>query len=140
MDVNRPLKAGLFVYECLRLLVLVIFLLMLPLGGSTGGPYPVYMSSNALFPIMALFMWLRFEEYRNYIALFIAGKVIAMVSFFVWEVFSFMEFAGSGYTGGSLVPFGGGALLCLTDTISFWVLWAINNKYRRATAPEGGGV
>ena len=139
MDVSRPLGAGLFVYECLRLLAIVVFLLTSPLEGAIGGSYSVYMSSNALFPIMALFMWLSFKEYRNYMALFIAGKVIAMVSFFVWEVFSFMGFSGSGYVAGNLLLFGGGALLCLTDTFSVWVVWAINNKYMRAIAPEGGG-
>ena len=139
MDVSRPLRAGLFVYECLRLLVLVVFLLASPLEGSIGGPYSVYMSSNAMFSIMALFMWLRFTEYRHYAALFIAGKVIAMVSFFVWEIFSFMGFSGSVYTTGSLFLFGGGALLCILDTISVWVVWTINNKYKRAIAPESGG-
>jgi len=143
MDIIRPLRAGLFVYECLRLLTLVIFLLTSPFEGSIGGPYSVYMSSNALFPIMALFMWIGYEEYRNYASLFIAGKVIAMVSFFVWEVFSFIEFAGSRNATGNLVFFGGSALLCLADTISVWVVWAIDNKYRnkyrRAIVPEGGG-
>ena len=131
--------AGLFVYECLRLLTLVIFLLASPFEGFIGGPYSVYMSSNALFPIMALFMWLQYNEYRNFVALFIAGKIIAMVSFFVWEIFSFMGFSVSGNVAGSLVLFIGSALLCLADTISVWVVWAINNKYRRAIAPESGG-
>ena len=139
MGMNRPLGAGLFIYECLRLLALVVFLLVSPLLDPIGKPYSVYMSSNALFPIMALFMWLRFDEYRNYFALFIAGKIIAMVSFFVWEVFSFIGLMESGYAMGSLALFGGGALLCLADTISVWVVWAIENKHRRIIAPEGGG-
>jgi len=139
MDVCRPLGAGLFIYECLRFLALIIFLLASPLMGFVSGPYLVYLSSNALFPIMALFMWLGYKEYCNYMALFIAGKVIAMVSFFVWEVFSFIESSGSVYMAGSLILFGGGALLCLADTISVWGVWAINIKYRRAIAPEGGG-
>jgi hypothetical protein len=102
---------------------------------------------------MALFIWLGYDEYKNYISLFIAGKVIAVVSFFAWELFSFLEFAGSFQAIGSIILFGGGALLCLADTLSVWGMWAIDkkfrnkyrrnkffrNKFRRAITPEIGG-
>ena len=95
MDIPRsPLAAVLFFYECLRLLLLIVFLFISSSMGSAGFasgaffPYIVYISSNALFPLMILFVWLRPGEYRNYITLYKAGKIIGVVSFYVWEIFS----------------------------------------------------
>ena len=140
-DVYRPLRAGLFVYECLRLLCLVFFLLVASLEASINGTYSVYISSNALFPLMALFIWLRPEEYENYTTLYIAGKVIALVSFYVWEIFSFREFAKAEDLVRNLILLGGGALVSLADMLSVWGAWMINRKYRRAASPfESGGV
>ena len=161
-DVNRPLGAGLFFYECFRLLVLVFFLMVTsaaspmetPAGLVNSGIYSVYMSSNALFPLMALFIWLKPGEYRNFTTLYMAGKVIAVITFYVWEIFSMRRGIasdlllgpGAGDTIGvenvtkSLILFGGSALLSLTDILSVWGAWVFNKKYRRALAPESGGL
>jgi hypothetical protein len=147
MDVFKPLKPGLFFYECLRLLFLVFFLLLAPLEGGfydgsrgiASGTYSVYMSSNALFPLMALFIWLKTDEYRNYLTLFISGKVIALASFYVWEIFSFHQFSQDGTTAKNIILLGGGALLSLADIFSVWAAWAIDKKYRRVQTPESGG-
>jgi hypothetical protein len=52
-------------------------------------PYLVYTVPNALFPLMALFVWIDLEKYRPYINLYMAGKVITAVSFFAWFILSF---------------------------------------------------
>jgi len=92
MNVYKPLRAGLFIYEIVRLFLLVVFMYLatvesgfLPAGSNSGGFFPcnVYLSSNALFPLMALFLWLKPEEYRGYLTLYMAGKAIAVVSFYV---------------------------------------------------------
>ena len=140
MDVYRPLRAGLFIYECLRVFILVLFLFVASIEASVNGTYSVYMSSNALFPLMALFLWLKPEEYANYSLLYIAGKIIALISFYVWEIFSFREFARGGDLAKNIVLLGGGALLSLADMLSVWGAWVINRKCRRALAPENGGV
>ena len=144
-DAYRPLRAGLFIYECFRIFILVLFLLLASvetsIDGNYSGTYSVYMSSNALFPLMALFLWLKPEEYINYSLLYTAGKIIALISFYVWEIFSFREFAINGDLTKSLVLLGGGALLSLADMLSVWGAWVINKKYRREMSPfESGGV
>jgi hypothetical protein len=130
MNVCRLLAALLFFYECLRLLVLLIFQIIAPSEGLISGVLPVYISSNALFPLMTLFVWLKPEEYRNYLSLYIAGKLIVLVSFFAWQFFSssgyiFMEDAAR-----SMLILGGYALLNLTDVFTVWGAWILKNKYR----------
>ena len=152
MDVSQkprllgPLATALFIYECLRVLLLVVFLyIALPLESgfpedSTAGkalaffPYFVYLSANALFPLMALFVWLRPEEYRNYLTLYMAGKIIAVVSFYAWEIFSSREFPGAENVVRSLVLLGGSVFLSLADILSVWGAWTLKKKYRRAEA------
>jgi hypothetical protein len=140
MDVYKPLGAGLFFYECLRLLILVFFLLLAAFESAANGSYAVYMSSNALFPLMALFIWLRPDEYRNYITLYMAGKIVSLVSFYSWEVFTLRVINRDENFINNIVLLGGGALIGLADMLSIWGAWAIGKKYRRAAAPEGGGA
>jgi hypothetical protein len=140
MGICRPLGAGLFFYECLRLLLLVFFLLAASPEGSVNGFYPVYMSSNALFPLMALFIWLKPEEYKSYVTLYIAGKIIALISFYAWEIFSFREFLRAENLARNMLLFGGGALLSLADILSVWGAWTISKKHKMAEALESGGV
>ena len=156
MNAYRPLRAGLFFYECLRLLLLVVFILIAPLEGASnaGGffsfgsfvngnffPYVVYLSPNALFFLMVLFVWLRPEEYLNYLNLYLAGKVIAVVSFFAWEIFTVREFPGIGNIIRSMILFGGSLMMGLGDILSVWGVWILKNKFRQQKAvPEIGGV
>ena len=140
MDVYKPLGAGLFFYECLRLLMLVFFMLLAASENASGGSYAVYMSSNALFPLMALFIWLRPDEYRNYITLYMAGKIVSLVSFYSWEIFTFRDLNRDENLVKNIVFLGGGALLSLADMLSVWGAWVINKKYRSAPAHESGGA
>ena len=136
MDVFRFLAAALFIYECLRLLLLVVFLFIVPPleGGTIGAffPYIVYISSNALFPLMALFVWLRPKEYRNYIPLYMAGKIIGVVSFYAWAIFSSREFPGMENIAKSITLLGGSLLINLADILSVLGARTLKNKYRRA--------
>ena len=154
MDAYRPLGAGLFFYECLRLLFLVVFLHIAAAGNShaaessfhmesmLSGLFMVFVSANALFPIMALFLWLRPFEYRNFISLFLAGKLIALVSFYAWEIFTFRGFSGIGMenTAKAVLLFWGCVLLSVTDILSVLGAWILNNKIRQAAATERGGM
>ena len=147
MDVSRKqrlpglLAAMLFIYECFRLLLLVAFLFIVPPleSGAIGAffPYIVYISSNALFPLMALFVWLKPEKYRNYISLYMAGKIIGVVSFFAWMIFGSRDFPGIEHIARSITLLGGSLLINLADVLSVWGAWTLKNKYRRA---ESGGI
>ena len=151
MDVLRPLRAGLFFYEVFRLLVLVIFLVLtpmepsFPMGNSAVSfhfPHVIYLSSNALFPLMALFVWLRPDEYRNYLPLYMAGKIIGGVSFYIWEFFSARQFLGMENAAMGLILVGGTAFLSLADILSVWGAWTLKNRFRKAleSVPELGGI
>jgi hypothetical protein len=48
----------------------------------------VYTAPSALFPIMALFIWLDSERYRAYLPLFTAGKCIGITSLLGWSIVS----------------------------------------------------
>lgn len=147
MDVYRPIRAGLFFYECLRLLLLAVLLFLAHSEGAVNGvsfPYPVYLSSNALFALMALFMWLNAGEYRNYVSLYMAGKAIVVVLFYVWEIIGARrQFPGAEIArnaAGSIFLTGGSAVLSLADILSLWGAWALRNKWRGLPAREHGGL
>jgi hypothetical protein len=89
---------------------------------------------------MALFIWLRPDEYRNYITLYMAGKIVSLVSFYSWEVFTLRVINRDENFVNNVILLGGGALISLADMLSIWGAWAINKKYRRAAAPESGGA
>jgi hypothetical protein len=87
MDIFRPLRGGLFVYECLRLLYLIgSFVVLRPGGGNF--PWLVYAASNALFPLAALFVWLDISRYRLYLPLYAAGKGIGVCAMLGWLISS----------------------------------------------------
>ena len=132
MDSYRPLRVCLFFYECLRLLLLAVFLLIAPLEGFVMGaffPYIVFLSANALFPLMALFIWLKPEEYQDYLTLYMAGKIIGAVSFFAWEVFSSREFPGVENVAKGIILLGGSVFICLADILCVWGVWTLKRKY-----------
>jgi hypothetical protein len=122
--------------------MLVFFLLLLPLesgASAISGSYTVYMSSNALFTLMALFVWFKPDEYSNYTTLYMAGKVVALISFYLWEIFTMRSVKLDENFANSIVLLCGGALIGLADMLSVWGAWTINKKYRRAAALESGG-
>jgi hypothetical protein len=85
MGIIRILKPGLFIYECLRILFLVVYTLIH--GGEQAGiPKMVFAVPGALFPLMALFLWLDISRYRVYLPLFTAGKCIGILSLLVWLI------------------------------------------------------
>ena len=83
----RVLKPAVFIYECIRILFLAIFIFFQP-GDSPNLPRLIYAAPGALFPLMALFIWLDISRYRAYLPLFIAGKCIGIFTLAVWLIIS----------------------------------------------------
>jgi len=123
-------------------LLLVLFFIITLLGASSAGgasfPYLVYLSANALFPLMTLFLWLRLEEYRNYLPLYIAGKIITVVSFYAWEFLSSHELSETDYLVRTMVLLGGSVFISLADILSGWGAWTLKNKVLRNSLENGG--
>ncbi|MDR2102421.1 MAG: hypothetical protein LBP43_07605 [Treponema sp.] len=148
MDVYRPPLAVLFIYEVVRLMLVVgITVGFMPPEGSGMHqlfPYVVYVVPNALFTLMALFLLLRLEVYRSYLALYMAGKTIAVVSAVVWAVFSVQTILESLYIGSidSLALLGIVCCLVFTDLFSILGTGFLQNRLRKAEIPalEYGGT
>jgi len=48
----------------------------------------VFATQGALFPIMALFLCVNINRYKEYLPLLIAGKIIGIVILFTWSIAS----------------------------------------------------
>jgi hypothetical protein len=140
MNVYRLIRGIFFLYELFRLLVLaVLFAVFLPLEGAVKGgmfPYLVYVSPNALFPLMTLFMWLRPGEYRNYLHLYMAGKVIAVAAFCGWGFFV-PKSSGLENLTELLILVGGSFVLSLCDIFSVFGSWALSGKTGKTEGAAG---
>jgi hypothetical protein len=102
---SLPLCLALLVYDCLRLLFLLAFLaafLAAP-GGPAGMfqglpevsfPYIAFIAPNALFPLMSLFLLIRFGESKAFIPLYISGKVISAAALAGWIVSTVLRLKG----------------------------------------------
>ncbi len=80
-----------FIYDFIRLVVMTSLLVaFIPPGGSGEGgifPHVFYAVPNGLFPLMSFFLWIRLEAYKPYIALYMAGKILAVIAVFAWLAF-----------------------------------------------------
>jgi hypothetical protein len=83
MGVYRPLRAVLFVYECIRLLFILGLYLFF---ADTEGLFPVLplAAVNGLFLLMALFMLHSIEVYGLYAPLYLAGKLFCIAAAKPW--------------------------------------------------------
>jgi hypothetical protein len=85
---------------------------------------------------MTLFIWLKPDEYRSYLTLYVAGKTIAVVSFFVWMIFFPRGDLAIVAVMSNMAILGASILINMADALSVWGAWTLKNKYRRA---ESGG-
>jgi hypothetical protein len=155
MKIYWPLRISLFLYDLIRLILLISLLSVFDLSREGGGsgffPYLVYAAPHALFPLMTLFIWIQFPVYESYIFLYMAGKAIGIVSVFAWIISSFQNILVSLAAGTERMPviLGSALLLAVTDALSIWGGVLLKNKLYRTElpaaaveqdAPEGGGI
>jgi hypothetical protein len=89
MDLHRPLRAVLFVYELIRLVILIGVVVLFISPGGMIFPYLPFAAANALFPLITFFLCIRPELYRPYSFLYIAGKAVLIAAAGGWAGFSF---------------------------------------------------
>jgi hypothetical protein len=87
MGIIRVLKPALFVYEAVRIIILALTLMFF-LPGDSAIPWLAFASPGALFPLMALFLWLDISRYSAYLPLYIAGKCIGILSLLGFSIVS----------------------------------------------------
>ena len=145
MDEYKPLRLTVFSFDVLRLLFLAGVLAFSSAieAIAKGGffPYAAYLSSNALFPLIGFFLFLNLAGYRNYLPLYMAGKTIAVVLFYIWAVFTLPFETGfmtrESYIEG-MVLLGGSFFISLGDMLSVFGIWVINKKFSRIETAQSG--
>jgi uncharacterized membrane protein len=83
----RFFKLILLIFECINF-VFAAGIMVFRSIGQLGYPQITFLASTALFPLMALFLWLDGDRYKVYMPLFAAGKCIGVFSILCWSVFS----------------------------------------------------
>jgi hypothetical protein len=86
MRIIRLIRPGLFIYECIRIAVLVVFLVHLGRSGLLPFNVLIFATPCALFPLMALFLWLDFSRYSAYLPLYLSGKCICVLLLSGWSI------------------------------------------------------
>jgi uncharacterized membrane protein len=66
----------------------MIAYLLYSIGQMTGFSIIIYAAPNALFVLMALFLWLDTARHRAFLHLFIAGKSISILTILGWSIIS----------------------------------------------------
>ena len=64
---------------------MAVYVLLEP-ADSTGFPRFVFVVSGAVFPLMALFIWIDIDRYKAYLPLFITGKSIGLFTLIIWLI------------------------------------------------------
>jgi hypothetical protein len=124
MGTYRPLRLVFFVYDSIRLAVmtslLVTFMQPASLHESGLFPYVFYAVPNGLFPLMSFFLCVNLSAYKPFLALYMAGKILAVVSVLAWIIFSLprvsLVFSGDGHSIFAVV--GTALLLSVGDALS----------------------
>jgi hypothetical protein len=75
-----PLRTGLLIIECARFSFLTGVLAILRHNASAEFPWQIFAVPNALFLIIALFLWLDSDKYSVYLILYISGKLLCLFS------------------------------------------------------------
>jgi hypothetical protein len=111
MEPYRPLRLIFFIYDLIRLMVMTSLLMAFlpPAGSAASGmfPYVFYAVPNSLFTLMSFFLWLRLGAYKPYIALYMAGKILAVLAVFAWFIVSLLHI-GDAQPAGALFADGEG--------------------------------
>jgi len=127
MKIIRIIKPALFIYEFIRILILAAALVINSDRSDIFGQI-VYTAPNALFPLMALFIWLNQERYGAYLPLFLAGKCIVISTSLIFSIIS-----GQTILIGSFIDFG---FLLSFDFLSIAAIFWINKDNTEIKAVE----
>ena len=143
MNIYRPLRGCILIYDLIRLfsLVSVIILFMSPseYSGTFQVPYLVYTAPNALFPLMAFFLLIRPRESHSYLSLYIAGKTVTISAALGWLVFFFFKLSDTlRIQGVRILILPGFILLAVTlDSLSVLGGMVLRNGFQAETVKTG---
>jgi hypothetical protein len=139
-----PLRLVFFIYDFVRLVVMTSLLVAFvqPAASYAGGLFPhvFYAVPNGLFPLMSFFLWVKLSAYKPFIALYMAGKILAVVSVLAWIVFSLPRIPAAFSEGGRSTFIVAGTVLLLSagDVLSVLGGAALQKHSTEAAAREPG--
>jgi hypothetical protein len=109
------------------------------MGGAGTFPYLVFAAANALYPLMSLFLWLKFEAYIPYLSLYAAGKFVAVAAALAWFFLSAPELAAylSPDRAGILAVLAFNLVIVAADTGSACAALLLKKKIPPAPAEAG---
>jgi hypothetical protein len=147
MDVYRPLRVVLFVYECIRLL-LMLGLYLFFAGTTDLFPSLPLAAVNGLFLLMALFMLHSMEVYGLYAPLYLAGKLFFIAAVRPWFFGSAVELQGPVFFENLMFPERGNPWIVLGlvffmfcgDLFSAGASALLVFRVKKEKKPESGGV
>ena len=101
MKIISILKPLLFAYECIRIIIVIILMLVLENRPQLSITL-AFTAPGVLFPLMALFIWIDTMRCKSYLPLFIAGKCVYIFILLIWFILSkqVTMFAGGGNLAG----------------------------------------
>jgi len=87
MNIVRFIKPAVFLFECIKLMVISAILII---QGDVSELLIkiILVAPGALFPLMALFIWLDTDRYKEYLPLYSAGKCIGIFLLLGWFIAS----------------------------------------------------
>jgi hypothetical protein len=124
MELFRPLRTALCVYECMRLAFLIGAFVLLQPAGEITFPWLALITPGAMFLLMTLFWRLNVVRYRVYCPLYLAGKGLSVITTMFWIFFiksymirELLFFGAALYIVPGIVFF-----LILGDILSVWLV------------------
>jgi hypothetical protein len=143
MEPYRPLRLIFFIYDLIRLVVMTSLLMAFlpPVGSAEGGlfPYVFYAVPNGLFTLMSFFLWIKLNSYKPFIALYMAGKILAVVAVFSWLIFSLPHLADilSVNSQGTFTIMGTALLLSVGDALTVLGGAVLKKRIQRGSPQRG---
>ena len=130
-----PLRGSLLIIECARFSFLTGVLAVLRHNAGIAFPWQLYAVPNALFLIMALFLWLDASKYPAYLLLYISGKSLCLFSgISSWIAFSRNMEATAFFNMRISSPAAILAIILAVDLISIVIALIISSKKNIKTA------
>ena len=118
--------------ECIKLMVIALVIII---QGNVPGLFTKILlaAPGALFPLMALFVWLDTARYKEYPPLFLAGKCIGIFLLLIWFiVFSQVTIIGRIF---GFAVYAEGLILC-GDLISLGAVFLISKDINNPEVEE----
>lgn len=135
MKLRQSLSFSVFVYEIVRLVILLVLATSLQTISLLSPSLMAYLlAPQLLFAFMALFIWIDEPKYRPYLPLYVTGKIVTLWAGLLWVVASFQSIVKAVvlYTGNAGEPL----ILAFTVLIPLEIVTIISMGFKLKRSAE----